>query len=495
MRRPEQALIECAALPSQSEDERLKIAHWQRQFGDTAAAARLLDELARGRPAIAGKTGYLFERYELARARGEKKAAQELLEGLANGPDSEDSGRAQILLYLQSADPAQQTAWLRRYIDNSAHGKDWAARTLGLAIDEFTAGHLDASLDWAQRLVRTGSPHDDLVHGALYLEARILEARKQPGAAEIYAGLSRDDRYGYYGMIARRRAGLPPLAAMPPLAAASPEFTPEPGAPAEAGDLLMIAGFPDWAADFYREAGPACRLKEALAVWLTRDYSRAASLARSRVLDSYSDEGDSLSRLEWQLIYPVAYPDAIGAGGGTADDPLLTLALIRQESFFRADVVSSAGAIGLMQLMPATAARVARQLNLSRDTDLLYDPGHNVQLGRRYFSDLLTAFGEPAFALAGYNAGPGRIPGWRQQIGASGDLDLFIERIPIQQTRSYVRRILLNWQEYRRIYTDWPGARAASLRLQTAPWSQPWPAPVTQVQVETPPGQGIRAAR
>ena len=122
------------------------------------------------------------------------------------------------------------------------------------------------------------------------------------------------------------------------------------------------------------------------------------------------------------------------------------------------------------------------------------DPGHNVQLGRRYFSDLLTAFGEPAYALAGYNAGPGRIPEWRRLIGDS-DLDLFIERIPLKETRSYVRRILLNWQEYRRIYGDWPGARAASVRLQLAPWSQPWPMADARAQMDAAPAPGIRAGK
>jgi len=152
------ALAECGNLPEQSIDERLQVIHWQRQTGNTAAAARLLGELLRTHPGSAAHPGYAFERYELARAQGEKKQAQALLEALANGPDSDDSGRAQLLLYLQSDSPAQQTAWLRRYIDNPAHGKDWATRTLGLAIDEFSAGRHDASLDWAQRLVRTGNP-------------------------------------------------------------------------------------------------------------------------------------------------------------------------------------------------------------------------------------------------------------------------------------------------------------------------------------------------
>src|SRR6185369_10223378 len=80
----------------------------------------------------------------------------------------------------------------------------------------------------------------------------------------------------------------------------------------------------------------------------------------------------------------------------------------------------------------------------------------------------------PAYALAAYNAGPSRIPQWRQTLGTA-DLDLFIERIPLQQTRSYVRRILLNWQEYRRIYGDYRGARNAAKALADAPWAQPWP--------------------
>jgi hypothetical protein len=298
MRRAETALAECGGLPGQTPEQRLQVIHWQRASGNTAAAARLLEELIKQHPGTAEKPAYLFERYEMARAKGEKAQARALLVALAEGPDSDISGRAQLMLHLQAATPAEQSAWLRRYVDNSNHGKDWAARAIGLAIDEFSAGHYDAAMDWAQRMVQTGNPHDDLVHAALYLEGRILEARKQPGAAEVYANLSRDDRYGYYGMIARRRAGLPALAPLPAAAAAPLEFSPEPGSPGETGDLLLIAGFTGWAADFYREAGPAWRPKEALATYLAGDYSRAASLSRARVLDSYSNEGDSLSRLE-----------------------------------------------------------------------------------------------------------------------------------------------------------------------------------------------------
>lgn len=133
----------------------------------------------------------------------------------------------------------------------------------------------------------------------------------------------------------------------------------------------------------------------------------------------------------------------------------LVHALIRQESRYDEAAVSSAGARGLMQLMPGTAKEVAKKAGISHQTDwLTQKPGHNVALGTRYLQNVLNRYdGNYAMALAAYNAGPARVNKWIQEFGDPRDpnVDLvnWIEMIPIYETRNYVQRVLEGLYVYR----------------------------------------------
>lgn len=135
----------------------------------------------------------------------------------------------------------------------------------------------------------------------------------------------------------------------------------------------------------------------------------------------------------------------------------LVHALIRQESRFDTEAVSSAGARGLMQLMPRTAAEVAKQSGIPHQKSwLISNPAHNISLGSRYFKKLVDRYdGNYAMALAGYNAGPGRVGPWVDRYGdpRSKEVDLinWIESIPIYETRNYVQRVLEGVYVYRNI--------------------------------------------
>ncbi|MBI1207078.1 MAG: transglycosylase SLT domain-containing protein [Azospirillum sp.] len=148
--------------------------------------------------------------------------------------------------------------------------------------------------------------------------------------------------------------------------------------------------------------------------------------------------------------YPVR---SVGAVEGV--EPGLPLSVIRQESTFNSNIVSSAGARGLMQLMPDTAALVARQLKIRYDKGKLTgDPGYNIQLGSTYLASLLDRYGGSyILSIAAYNAGPGRVAGWLEQFGdpRSPNVDAvdWIELIPISETRNYVQRVLEALQVYR----------------------------------------------
>jgi soluble lytic murein transglycosylase len=136
----------------------------------------------------------------------------------------------------------------------------------------------------------------------------------------------------------------------------------------------------------------------------------------------------------------------------------IVLALMRQESAFNPEAVSWAGARGLMQLMPATARKVARDLGLpfSRER-LLDDPAYNMTLGSTYFSQMVAEFsGSYVLALAAYNAGPARARRWLQDLGdfRRGEIDAvdWIEMIPLGETRDYIQRVIENVQVYRALF-------------------------------------------
>lgn len=141
----------------------------------------------------------------------------------------------------------------------------------------------------------------------------------------------------------------------------------------------------------------------------------------------------------------------------TGDDPepALLLAVIRQESAFSKDAVSSAGALGLMQLMPATAKNVAKKLGMKYDRDrLTQDPDYNIMLGRGYIDQMLDRFnGSYVLAIASYNAGPNRAEEWMRQYGDPRDYGVdvidWVESIPFSETRNYVQRVMENLLVYR----------------------------------------------
>ena len=152
----------------------------------------------------------------------------------------------------------------------------------------------------------------------------------------------------------------------------------------------------------------------------------------------------------------------------TLEAPLVH-GLVRQESTFDARVVSTAGARGLMQLMPATAQRTARNLGLPyRGPDqLLEDPAFNVQLGQAYLAEMVARYdGAYILALAAYNAGPSRVDRWLRAYGdprrPGVDAINWVESIPFSETRNYVQRVMEAIPYYRRILGTPAGGPAAS---------------------------------
>ncbi len=153
-------------------------------------------------------------------------------------------------------------------------------------------------------------------------------------------------------------------------------------------------------------------------------------------------------------LHPLLYPKRT-LPVGPAPEAALVLSVMRQESEFYPKARSPVGALGLMQLMPATARHTARGMGLpfSRDR-LTEDPNYNVRLGQAYLNELLERFdGSYILALAAYNAGPARADRWIQEYGdprvSDAEAINWIERIPFSETRNYVQRILESLVVYR----------------------------------------------
>lgn len=146
-----------------------------------------------------------------------------------------------------------------------------------------------------------------------------------------------------------------------------------------------------------------------------------------------------------EIRFPVLHRHEFAAQARHNDLPMpLMFAVARQESAFRADALSPAGARGIMQLMPATATEVARRHGISyRGVHHLLEPALNIELGTRYYRDMLRRFQDNRIlATAAYNAGPGRVRQWLGRSGGRLPFDAWIEAIPFLETRNYVQNVL-----------------------------------------------------
>jgi soluble lytic murein transglycosylase len=151
------------------------------------------------------------------------------------------------------------------------------------------------------------------------------------------------------------------------------------------------------------------------------------------------------------LYYPPAYLDLVEEAAKTNNiDPLLILSIMREESRFAPDARSVAGALGLMQMMPQTASKISRRAKISLvHTDDLYDARTNILIGSYYLSGLVRHFGSLPPAIASYNAGEEAVKNWLSN-GKYGSMDEFIEDIPYDETRNYVKKVVTSYFEYMR---------------------------------------------
>jgi soluble lytic murein transglycosylase len=290
-----------------------------------------------------------------------------------------------------------------------------------------------------------------------YWRARALAAQnRNDDARRIYETIA--DRLDFYGLLAAEALGrtpaFPPIA--PTLAIVSTDSQPPASAPPASADEAAIAIFA--ARDDVKRAVLLARLDlrlEALREWsyairgldddallLAAEFARRAGLYDRAIFTAER----TASRVDVAMRYLAPYrPQFTAAAREQGLDVELLYGIARQESRFVADIVSSAGAIGLMQLMPATARWVAKKLAISDYSPTrISEVDLNTQFGAFYFKHWLDRLGRlPALAAAAYNAGPSRAQAWRP---AAAPLEgaIWVETIPFNETRDYVKRVLAN---------------------------------------------------
>ena len=153
-------------------------------------------------------------------------------------------------------------------------------------------------------------------------------------------------------------------------------------------------------------------------------------------------------------VYPIKYQEYVYKYSQEYEqDPMMIFAIIKAESNFNPSVVSTSKAIGLMQLMDSTAKEIANKMDIQYEEDVsLYNPELNIQLGVKYFSNLMKEYKDNyLLALTAYNAGIGNLNTWIEK-GIINKDGTNIEDIPFKETNSYVRKIVRDYEIYKELY-------------------------------------------
>ena len=310
------------------------------------------------------------------------------------------------------------------------------------------------------------------VPAALYWRGRLAEEDKDPATARAYyQKVSERFRNFYYGELARRRlheiksdVEIPHLAlldrvpAMSSGASVTASDPPTDNLRYQKAQVLQNGALLDFAVRELQAAG-----SEDQGNWVATEtaklyedagrYDGAIQVFKRAVPNYFAVDLPTLPRLYWEALFPKPYwSDLKKFSSQNGLDPYLVASLIRQESEFNPGAVSRANALGLMQLLPKVGSSVAREEKLSHFAPpQLFTPEVNLQLGTRYFREMVDKFGAFEYALAAYNAGSNRVDDWLGQ-GKYRDPQEFVESIPFTETREYVQAILRNANVYRQLY-------------------------------------------
>lgn len=301
-------------------------------------------------------------------------------------------------------------------------------------------GDWNATLSWLDRLP---APERDSPRWR-YWRGRALETLgRSEEAKPVYQSIA--GQRDYYSFLAADRLGAPYAIASSPLTIPATELeallTRSPGLQ-RAQELYILGREPD-AETEWRQA--------------TRAFDRPALRQAARLAQRWDWHGQAIATIaraeHWddlELRFPLAWREGVvNQARAGALDPAWVYAVIRQESGFRPAARSPVGALGLMQIMPATGRQIARELQDAAATDPpLLQPETNIRYGVHYLRRMLERLQDnPVLATAAYNAGPNKVAQWLP-ARAAVPADVWAETIPYRETRAYVQRVM----EYAAIY-------------------------------------------
>ena len=337
------------------------------------------------------------------------------------------------------------------------------------------AGNDDQALRIYDRYIKQ-FPDGDYKTNSLFWTAKIHERRgRQPLRDAALQQVITEYPYSYYAYRAREILGLPTAA---PAEVAGGAIFPDLDAQlalvsdhrVDAVRELMAIGLSREATreikalslEYPENSGVAFMLADVYS--LSGEPFKGNTTLQRRFRQFVRHGGTNIPARFWEILFPLNYWDTIRAEATRRGvDPYLLASIIRQESGFEPTVVSNAGAVGLMQIMPNEAAHIASAAGLAEITrELLFDPQRNIAMGAaEYIQKLERVGGNPILAIAAYNAGEQAVGRWLAQTPID-DSDLFVESIPYAETRLYVKSVTRNRFEYRRIYESSNAAQQSS---------------------------------
>jgi soluble lytic murein transglycosylase len=320
------------------------------------------------------------------------------------------------------------------------------------ALAAYEQGHpVTAAREWDR--LRLESAGTESAASGFWAGRAWARAGKPEQAQEAWRSVVARDTLSYYAVLSARRLG---TGGWVP-ASTERRLAEEPGLDLALERMAILARL-----ELAREIGWE---REALVAAAAGDPERLLAVA-----DGFRRAGESAAAIRvarqaltagapgdartYRLLYPVSHePELRRLAAERGLEPAVLAALIRQESAWEPRATSVAGARGLMQVMPATGAQLARRLGLTHwHADRLYEPETNLRLGTAFLADVLRRYdGDLVRALAAYNAGPTRVVRWSERAPVE-DPELFAERIPFGETRDYVRIVLRNMALYRALY-------------------------------------------
>jgi len=343
-----------------------------------------------------------------------------------------------------------------------------------VAIEKLVAHDLDGARATLDRVLTM--PSDDHASGspgrAIYFRARVSQlAGDTVDARARYQSLIDGQALSYYMLLAYERlhaldgdaarGAIDRALSREPVGPFLSSVHPELASPAfQRFQRLLEVGEIDAARHEANAGGLVVEGTDPEVVWTVAwSYDRAGApelghaVARGRLTDFKSHWPAGRWRLPWQVAFPRTWDAVVTAESAAAGIPSpLTWSIMREESAFNPDAKSGANAIGLMQLLVGTGKQVARGTSLVVDEASLHRPEVSIALGARLLASTRASFpGNPTLAIAAYNCGSAPVRRWLGERGTD-DFDLFVERIPFDETRNYLKRVLTSEAAYAYLY-------------------------------------------